>query len=115
MALEQSASPGSQSRTLLISGSELSALLPSLYNLLPLPSACSVLEEVLSESVFRFGKGSKILTEPLIAWVIGPAGQSLIGSAEGGETVFCTCMIEAEPGRTARRGHCIRQTPLRVD
>nr|XP_031862141.1 uncharacterized protein CI109_002554 [Kwoniella shandongensis]KAA5529213.1 hypothetical protein CI109_002554 [Kwoniella shandongensis] len=62
---------------------ELNALLPALYNLLPLPAASSALVEVLSESLFKFGKGTKVLTEPLLAWVIGPAGQSLIGSADG--------------------------------
>ncbi|KAK8844673.1 hypothetical protein IAR55_006522 [Kwoniella newhampshirensis] len=61
---------------------ELNALLPPLYDLLPLPAASSALVEVLSESLFKFGKGTKILTEPLLAWVIGSAGQSLVGSAD---------------------------------
>lgn len=34
-----------------------------LYNCLPLPAACSAVEEILSESIFRFGKGTKVLTE----------------------------------------------------
>lgn len=63
---------------------ELTALLPHLYNLLPLPAASTTLVEVLSESIFRFGKGTKILTEPLMAWVIGPNGQQLIGAANDG-------------------------------
>lgn len=66
--------------------SELTALLPSLYALLPLPAASSAIEEALSESIFRFGKGTKVLTEPLIAWSISPAGQNLVGNAEGGES-----------------------------
>ncbi|WRT63297.1 uncharacterized protein IL334_000202 [Kwoniella shivajii] len=62
---------------------ELNALLPALYNLLPMPAASSALVEVLSESIFKYGKGTKLLTEPMLAWVIGPSGQSLVGSAEG--------------------------------
>ncbi|KAL1406931.1 hypothetical protein Q8F55_006343 [Vanrija albida] len=61
---------------------ELSALLPHLYALLPLPAASTTLVEVLSESIFKYGKGTKILTEPLLAWVIGPNGQGLIGGAD---------------------------------
>ena len=64
--------------------SEVIALLPALYELLPLPAAASALGEVLSESIFKFGKGAKILTEPLIAWSLSPSGKSLIGTAEGG-------------------------------
>ncbi len=77
------ASSGTDSQTDIIS--ELTALLPSLYNLLPLPAASSALVEALSESIFKFGKGTKVLTEPLIAWTIGVNGQSLIGSADGGK------------------------------
>lgn len=66
-------------------GSELTALLPSLYDLLPLPAACSAISEALSESIFKFGKGTKVLTEPLIAWAISPTAQALVGGAEGGE------------------------------
>jgi hypothetical protein len=65
--------------------SELTNLLPSLYALLPLPAASSAVSEALSESIFKFGKGTKVLTEPLIAWAISPSGQGLIGGAEGGE------------------------------
>ncbi|WVQ82597.1 hypothetical protein IAT38_004727 [Cryptococcus sp. DSM 104549] len=61
---------------------ELTALLPVLYNILPLPAACSAVVEVLTESIFKFGKGTKILTEPLLAWAIGPVGQGLIGSTD---------------------------------
>ncbi|BEJ13429.1 hypothetical protein CspHIS471_0306030 [Cutaneotrichosporon sp. HIS471] len=61
---------------------ELSALLPHIFGLLPLPAASTTIAEVLSESIFKFGKGSKILTEPLLAWVIGPNGQGLLGSTE---------------------------------
>jgi hypothetical protein len=65
-----------------LTSSELNALVPSLYSLLPLAAASSTLVEVLSESIWRFGKGTKVLTEPLVAWVIGP-GQSLIAATEG--------------------------------
>ena len=41
--------------------------------------------------MFRFGKGPKVLTEPLVAWCIGP-GQTLIGEATGGES----CVNEAQ-------------------
>jgi len=61
---------------------ELTALLPSLYALLPLPAASSALVEALSESLFKYGKGTKILTEPLIAWALSPMGQGLISRAE---------------------------------
>ncbi|ORY23548.1 armadillo-type protein [Naematelia encephala] len=66
-----------------LGGDDLAALLPSLYSLLPLPSACSTIEEILSESVFKFGKGAKLLTEPLVAWIIGPPGQQVVGDATG--------------------------------
>ena len=68
--------------------SELIALLNPLYNLLPQPAASSALSEALSESVFKFGKGTKVLTEPLILWISGPAGQSLIASTDGGGLVL---------------------------
>ncbi|RXK39632.1 hypothetical protein M231_03134 [Tremella mesenterica] len=62
---------------------ELTTLLPHLYGLLPMPAASATLVEVLSESIFKYGKGAKVLTEPLLAWIIGPSGQSVIGSADG--------------------------------
>lgn len=61
-------------------------MLPHLYRLLPHPAASSALVEVLSESIFKFGKGTKILTEPLIAWFTGPAFQAVMTNADGGET-----------------------------
>lgn len=64
--------------------SDLTALLPHLYGLLPLPAASSALVEVLSESLFKFGKGAKILTEPLLAWFTGPQFQSALAEADGG-------------------------------
>jgi hypothetical protein len=69
-------------------GSELSELLPHLYGLLPLPAASSALVEVLSESIFKFGKGAKILTEPLLGWFTGPAFQNILAKEDGGES-FC--------------------------
>ncbi|WWC85404.1 uncharacterized protein L201_000267 [Kwoniella dendrophila CBS 6074] len=63
-----------------LSTEELNTLLPVLYNLLPMPAASSALVEVLSESIFKYGKGTKILTEPMLAWIIGPSGQALLGS-----------------------------------
>lgn len=65
--------------------SDLSALLPHLYGLLPLPAASSALVEVLSESLFKFGKGAKILTEPLLAWFTGPGFQAALAESEGGQ------------------------------
>ena len=67
--------------------SELTSLLPSLYALLPLPAASSAVSEALTESIFKYGKGTKVLTEPLIAWTLSPSGQGLIGGAEGGELI----------------------------
>ncbi|AFR92571.1 hypothetical protein C343_00448 [Cryptococcus neoformans C23] len=61
---------------------ELNEVLPVLYNLLPLPAACSAVVEVLSESIFKYGKGTKILTEPLISWATGPSGQSILDLTE---------------------------------
>ena len=65
-------------------GSELSELLPHLYGLLPLPAASSALVEVLSESIFKFGKGAKILTEPLLSWFTGPSFQNILAQEDGG-------------------------------
>lgn len=65
--------------------SELTALLPHLYSLLPLPAASSAIAEILSESIFKFGKGTKVLTEPLVGWFVGPSGQAVLSSVEGGE------------------------------
>ncbi|OXG35215.1 hypothetical protein C367_00450 [Cryptococcus neoformans Ze90-1] len=61
---------------------ELNEVLPVLYNLLPLPAACSAVVEVLSESIFKYGKGTKVLTEPLISWATGPSGQSILDLTE---------------------------------
>lgn len=71
--------------------SQLTALLPSLYSLFPSPAAMSAVSEVLSESEFKFGKGTKVLTEPLVAWIISEQGQRLIESAEGGKYTL-TCL-----------------------
>lgn len=68
-----------------IARSELNEVLPPLYNLLPLPAACSAVTEVLSESIFKYGKGTKVLTEPLISWATGPPGQSILGVTEEGQ------------------------------
>jgi hypothetical protein len=68
-----------------LGGEEITALVPHLINLLPLPAASATLVEVLSESIFNYGKGTKVVTEPLLAWVIGPQGQSLVGAADGGK------------------------------
>jgi hypothetical protein len=46
-----------------------------------LPAASSALVEILSESIWKFGKGTKVLTEPLIAWIIGP-GQQIVSSTD---------------------------------
>lgn len=74
---------------------ELAALLPHLYALLPLPAASSTLVEVLSESIFKYGKGTKIITEPLLAWVISPAGQSLLNDDNSEEVMAFTKMLAA--------------------
>jgi len=66
--------------------SELSELLPHLYGLLPLPAASSALVEVLSESIFKFGKGAKILTEPLLSWFTGPSFQNVLAQEDSGES-----------------------------
>ncbi|ODN73851.1 hypothetical protein L202_07374 [Cryptococcus amylolentus CBS 6039] len=56
----------------------LHTLVPNLYTLLPLPQASSTIVEVLSESIWKYGKGTKMLTEPLIEWTIGAPGQALV-------------------------------------
>lgn len=48
-----------------------------MYRLLPLPAASATITEILTESVFRFGKGTRALTEPLIEWTI-TLGQPII-------------------------------------
>nr|XP_019048282.1 hypothetical protein I302_02051 [Kwoniella bestiolae CBS 10118]OCF27212.1 hypothetical protein I302_02051 [Kwoniella bestiolae CBS 10118] len=63
-----------------LSPEELNILLPALYDLLPMPAASSALVEVLSESIFKYGKGTKLLTEPMLAWAVGPSGQALLAS-----------------------------------
>jgi hypothetical protein len=42
--------------------------------------------EVLSESIFKFGKGAKILTEPLLSWFTGPSFQNVLAQEDGGES-----------------------------
>lgn len=42
--------------------------------------------EVLSESLFKFGHGAKILTEPLVAWFTGPQFQQVLTEADGGRS-----------------------------
>ena len=64
--------------------SELTSMLQPLYDLLPLTAASSAVTEILSESIFKFGKGTKLLTEPLMAWMNGP-GQNLM-DGQGGQT-----------------------------
>jgi len=52
--------------------------------------------EVLSESIFKFGKGAKILTEPLLNWFTGPSFQNILAQEDGGESsfpVFCSCLL----------------------
>ncbi|KAL7420320.1 hypothetical protein Q5752_005289 [Cryptotrichosporon argae] len=66
-----------------LAADELTSLLPHLFQLLPLPAASSAIAEVCSESIFKYGKGTKVLTEPLIAWTLGPSGHALLASAEG--------------------------------
>jgi len=65
--------------------SELTELLPHLYNLLPIPAASSALVEVLSESIFKLGKGAKILTEPLLAW-FNTNFQAVLSQEDDGES-----------------------------
>lgn len=52
--------------------SDITGLLPVLYSLLDTPfmvQSISALVEVLTNSVFRDGKATKILTEPLLRWM----------------------------------------------
>lgn len=95
--------------------SELTALLNPLYNLLPLPAASSALVEVLSESIFKFGKGTKVLTEPLLGWITGPAGQTLFATTEGGKRKHPHLLDKlTEKGRPIRGGHRTRKAALRT-
>lgn len=49
---------------------------------------------MLSESVFKFGKGTRVLTEPLLAWITGTPGQSLLVSTEGGKCLHGVTVAE---------------------
>jgi hypothetical protein len=82
--------------------SELTALLPHLYGLLPLPAASSALVEVLSESIFKFGKGTKILTEPLLDWFTGSNFQNVLNSEDGGMFFLNVCSSGADVRRPER-------------
>lgn len=75
--------------------SQLIALLPVLYSLLPLPAASSAVTEILSESVFKYGKGTKSLTEPLVEWVNGP-GQAVFGAHEPSDEVIAATKMLCE-------------------
>lgn len=50
-----------------------------------MPAAANVIIEILSESLYKFGKGTKILTEPLLAWCLSPSAQSLVADPSGGK------------------------------
>lgn len=73
---------------MLASRRDLTSLLPTLYTLLSspfLPSSVNVLIEILTASVFKDGKATKALTEPLLAWIT-TTGQAIIAqAAEAGE------------------------------
>jgi hypothetical protein len=47
----------------------------------------STLNEVLNGSIYKNGKGSKILTEPIITWITGGAGQRIIANSTDGKSL----------------------------
>lgn len=67
---------------------DLTSLLPTLYHLLStpfLPSAVNVLIEILTASVFKDGKATKVLTEPLLEWITTTGQTIIVQAAEAGE------------------------------
>lgn len=67
--------------------SDITGLLPVLYSLLDTPfivQSVSAIVEVLTNSVFRDGKATKILTEPLLRW-IAARGTQIVNQAIQGE------------------------------
>lgn len=67
-----------------LTAEDISTLLPILYNLLSssefLPQTINVLIEILTVSVFKDGKATKILTEPLLEW-FASTGQGIVSRA----------------------------------
>ena len=77
--------------------SELTALVPVLIGLLrdkdSFIATCDVLEEIMTKSALSAGKGTKILTEPLLQWVASEGTLILQESLSG------TLSFSLHPGR----------------
>lgn len=79
--------PGSITGMLMFFTSDITGILPVLYSLLDTPfivHSISAIVEVLTNSVFRDGKATKILTEPLLRW-IAVRGTQIANQAIQGE------------------------------
>lgn len=66
--------------------SDITNLLPVLYSLLDTPfmvQSISAIVEVLTNSVFRDGKATKALTEPLLRWM-AVRGMQIVNQAISG-------------------------------
>lgn len=69
------------------SQSELTSLVPILHKLLrdrdTFVATCDVLEEIMTKSSMSSGRGTKVLTEPLLAWVTSEGAMILQESLTG--------------------------------
>jgi hypothetical protein len=68
------------------SSSEIMGLLPTLYSLLStrlMPKVINSLCEILTVSVFRDGKATKALTEPILDW-LSNQGLAVVNAAVAG-------------------------------
>ncbi|CED84264.1 Nuclear transport receptor LGL2 (importin beta superfamily) [Phaffia rhodozyma] len=83
-----------------LSGEHLNPLLPILIQLLDRPEtlipASTCMQEVLCNSILKDGRGSKVLTEPLLAWVAGTGrniSENLFQSGDADETAGSVCKL----------------------
>ena len=86
--------------TILIS--DITGLLPVLYPLMDTPfivQAISAIVEVLTNSVFRDGKATKILSEPLLRWAAGK-GTQIVHRAVQGELAKSEIVITSKSSVT---------------
>jgi hypothetical protein len=71
--------------------SDITNILPILYSLLDTPfmiQSMSSIVEILTNSVFRDGKATKVLTEPLLRWLTG-RGTQIVNEAIHSECADC--------------------------
>ncbi|KAG8982393.1 hypothetical protein FRB93_008149 [Tulasnella sp. JGI-2019a] len=83
-------------------GDELTSLVPILNNLLrnrdTFIATCDVLEEIMTKSSISSGRGAKVLTEPLLAWIASEGAMILqeslaTGAADEISHAFCKLIL----------------------